>query len=69
MKETEQQMLAAMQGLTQQLQRLNDYLQFGGDSPQRGAMDPEELHEALRAIASGEESCVFMAEGTKIYEA
>lgn len=66
MTKSEDQLLAAVKDLTGQLQRLNDFLRFGRPA----VLDSDrEWKDALRAIAAGEESFVFMADGEKPHEA
>ena len=66
MNDTQEQLLNAVRELTGQMEKLNSYLQYG--VAMQSTQD-QEIREALRAIASGEEPCVFMAESSKIYEA
>jgi hypothetical protein len=68
MNEGQQELLTAVRDLTEQLERLNNYLQFGQPTAPRGVLSAE-IRETLRAIASGEEPCLFMSESTKVYEA
>ena len=68
MNETQEQLLVAVRELTEQMERLNNYLQFGQPTAPGSGISAE-IRDTLRAIASGEEPCMFMSEGTKIYEA
>jgi hypothetical protein len=66
MNDTQEQLLIAIRELTEQMGRLNSYLQYGAMAH---SAEDQEIREALRAISSGEEPCVFMAESSKVYEA
>ncbi len=61
-----EQLLIAVRALTEQIEKLNNYLTLGHSMP---VMESNEMQEALRAIAAGEEPCLFLTEGSKIYEA